>query len=90
MRRAILLWVLAGFVLTASASKTTSPSRARSKPHPCCYCACHLPDYYKDCHKLCVLPKDKEGKLRAFTENENRFCVELCALKKEGSEHLKH
>jgi len=60
------------------------------KPHPCCYCRCGIKDYHKNCHKLCKLPPSSKGKVRAFNKIEDGFCVEVCMLKKEGKEHLKH
>ncbi len=88
IRKVIAALSIAVFVLTASAGKTTQESKHIA--HPCCYCHCRMTDYHKDCHKLCVLPKDKKAKLRTFTKTEDRLCVELCAVKKEGNEHLTH
>ncbi len=88
IRKGVAALLIAGFALAASAGKTT---QRRSYPaHPCCYCTCQIADDHKNCHKLCVLPEKKNEKLRAFTKTEDRFCVELCAIKKEGNEHLEH
>lgn len=88
MRKIVATFSLAVFALAASAGKTTQQQNHLT--HSCCYCNCRMSDYHKQCHKLCVLPESKNKKIRAFNQTENRLCIELCALKKEGTEHLKH
>ena len=88
IRKVIAALSIAVFVLTASAGKTTQGSKYIA--HACCYCNCRIADYHKNCHKLCVLPEKKNGKVRALNKTEDRFCIELCAIKKEGKEHLQH
>ncbi len=51
--------------------------------HACCYCACNVADYHKNCHKFCVLPRGKDKKIRMFTKTEDRFCKEFCDIKRK-------
>lgn len=87
-KNTIVIIAIVLFTLTSSASTLQKPQQ--EKPHPCCYCLCFIRDYHRNCHKLCVLPKKESGKIRAFNSIENKMCTELCALKKEGTKHLKH
>ena len=79
-------------VLTASATQAPPLQKKKVETHFCCYCRCGFADYHKECHKLCVLPESEKdnAKVRAMNKTEDRMCVEVCALKKEGRKHLEH
>ncbi len=76
------------FAVTAAANR--KPPQHKHEAMACCFCHCNIEDKERDCHKLCELPPDEKGYKRSFNQVENRFCVEVCMLKKEGPAHLKH